>query len=706
VTNIVKAGRYQLLDELGRGAMGVVYRAHDPVIGREVAVKTMHLMTGDSNLTRPELIHRFQTEARAAGILTHPNIVVVYDAGEEDGLFFITMELVEGRSLHQLLESHQAFPMARAIRIMEQACSALDYAHKHNIVHRDIKPANLMLADDDTLKITDFGTAKILRFNMTQTAHVIGTPSYMSPEQIKGKPVDGRSDIFALGVILYEMVTGEKPFPGENITTVIFKIINEEPIPPRKLDPSIHPGLSAVITRALAKEPTARFQNCAEMLSTLRNYRTFGGNYEEDPQATLLASVSQPALGLRAPDGLSRTAPVWPAASKAAPVTAGGHTVYEPKKARLFWPSFWLAILLLGVIGATGYYVLPNARDVWNVVRENLSRPASPGGKASGNPSPANSAPTSDELVNSAPVTPPRPKSAAPPPPTATNKPKQAVNVTGAPAQKSSVDSGASPSRGATPSTALTIQPGTGGVSAPTSPNDGSAAPAAPNLAELKGRIEQRLADAGAANRVHVNHVGNSLILEGRLRPNEHQALINQLRQLPDWAVVSDDILYDDTPIATPMSPGGVPAGNSGISIASNPAQALIFVNGERQSSPTPAALSLAPGKYTIIIRKPNFDPYVTVMEVKQGQTAQVSATLTPRQQAEGGPIGFINVVSATPGDEIRLDGKPTGKRTPSLLEIPPGLHSVAVWHQGSLLLRKNVKIQANMIVQFDAGPK
>src|ERR1700694_3934720 len=273
VSTPTKAGRYELREELGRGAMGVVYRAHDPAIGRDVAGKTMHLSEAGTGRAREELIGRFQTEARAAGLLTHPNIVVVYDAGEEEGIFYITMELVEGRSLQTMLDAHQLFPLPRVMKLMEQVCSALDFAHQRNVVHRDIKPANLMLTVDDTVKITDFGTAKILQFGTAQTSHVMGTPSYMSQEQVKGKPVDGRSDIFSLGVILYELMTGEKPFPGENITTVIYKIINEEPIPPRSLDSSIHPGLSAVITHALAKDPTARLQNCQELLAALKNYR-------------------------------------------------------------------------------------------------------------------------------------------------------------------------------------------------------------------------------------------------------------------------------------------------------------------------------------------------------------------------------------------------------------------------------------------------
>ncbi len=681
VTSQTKAGRYQLLGELGRGAMGVVYRAHDPVIGREVAVKTMHLTLGDSNLTRPELIQRFQTEARAAGILTHPNIVVVYDAGEEGGLFYITMELVEGRSLLALFEGRQTIPMPRAIRILEQACSALDYAHKHNIVHRDIKPANLMLTDDDTLKITDFGTAKILRFNVTQTAQVIGTPSYMSPEQIKGKPVDGRSDIFALGVILYEMVTGEKPFPGENITTVIFKIINEEPIAPRKLDPSIHRGLSAIITRALAKEPTARFQSCAEMLAALRSYRNLGGNYGDDPRATLLDANGQSGLALRP------AAPL-PAATNTVPLTTMGHTVYESPKPRRFWPTLWLALFLLGVIGVTGYYVLPNARDVWSVVRSNLSRPANP----------ANAAPAGATPVSPAPVTPSRTKSANPPVIPPASKPQKSTNAGSTPQKKTKAEGVASPGKDSATSTAQT-----GTVPAPPGSQPGdSAAPPAANLAELKGRIEQKLADANIASRVHVSVVADGLVLDGHLHPAEHQMLLNQLRQLPGWANVTDDILYDNSSITSPVGPAGTPTDSTGISITSQPDHAFIFINGERQDGTTPVTLSLAPGKYNLILRKPNFASYLSQVEVKQGETAQVNVTLSQRQQSEGSAFGFVNVTSTPPGAEIHVDGKPNGQHTPSQIVLPAGQHTIALWSGGKVIYRRNVIVQANQVAQFN----
>src|SRR5579859_4454644 len=194
-----KPGRYEVLGELGRGAMGVVYRAKDPLIGRTVAVKTIRLSEEGTGLSHAQLVERFQTEARAAGLLTHPNIVVIYDAGETDGLYYITMELVSGKSLQSLLDCGEKLPLPRLLRIMEQVCSALQYAHDNKVVHRDIKPANIMLGADDLVKITDFGTAKILQCGAAQQTGTSGTPSYMSPEQVKGKAVDGRTDIFSLG---------------------------------------------------------------------------------------------------------------------------------------------------------------------------------------------------------------------------------------------------------------------------------------------------------------------------------------------------------------------------------------------------------------------------------------------------------------------------------------------------------------------------
>jgi len=273
---LTKAGRYQIVAELGRGSMGVVYQGFDPVIGRTVAIKTM-LVEGMPSSEFEEYKARFQREAQAAGVLTHPNIVTVYDFGEDNGVLFLAMEFLEGKSIQQLVEKHTVMPIETIVPLFEQICSALDHAHQNKIVHRDVKPANIMILDSGLVKVTDFGIAKVLSMGMTQAGQILGTPNYMSPEQVKGRQIDGRSDIFSLGVILYELVTGERPFGGQNITTVIYKIINENPISPRELDASIHPGLCYVIAKALAKDPEERYQTCRELADDLRNYKNLGG---------------------------------------------------------------------------------------------------------------------------------------------------------------------------------------------------------------------------------------------------------------------------------------------------------------------------------------------------------------------------------------------------------------------------------------------
>jgi serine/threonine-protein kinase len=385
-----KAGRYELQNEIGRGAMGVVYKALDPLIGRTVAVKIMRLDELAGGTPRPELLARFHTETRAAGLLIHPNIVIAYDAGSGDvpsdvpsdapgndpgavpnkvssevpnhHLFYITMEYVPGRSLLAMMEERQTFPLPRLLRIMEQACSALDYAHQHNIIHRDVKPANILLGELDTVKITDFGTAKILELGATETGHIIGTPSYMSPEQVKGRPVDARTDVFSLGVILYELVTGEKPFPGKNVTTVIYKIVNEDPIPPIVRDASIHPGLNAVINKALAKQPEERYQSCGELFTALRNYREAlvgqAPTLTTRPPASTLSRLPSASLASRG------TLPSLPAATTpAAPLVSSRRRHPMPPQTKKSG-QVWLALLVFIILGTVGYFSWPQIRDL------------------------------------------------------------------------------------------------------------------------------------------------------------------------------------------------------------------------------------------------------------------------------------------------------------------------------------------------------
>lgn len=259
-----RIGRYELVSELGRGAMGIVYRARDPRIGREVAVKTIKLGDHADANEIGELRERLFREAQSAGRLSHPGVVTIYDVDEQDGLAYITMELVEGRRLSDFgaesLGDEEKFALAS--ELVERVGSALDYAHGRGIVHRDVKPSNIMVTDDG-IKIMDFGVARIASSQLTHTGTVVGTPNYMSPEQVRGDVVDGRSDQFSLGVVVYELLTGEKPFEGDGIATTFYNIVHTEPVAPRRLDPAILPAVEAVVLRALAKDPADRFDSCS-----------------------------------------------------------------------------------------------------------------------------------------------------------------------------------------------------------------------------------------------------------------------------------------------------------------------------------------------------------------------------------------------------------------------------------------------------------
>ena len=264
-----KLGRYQILREVGHGAMGVVYEATDPNIGRKIALKTIRAGTLGTNAE--EVAKRFKNEARAAGVLNHPNIVTIYDADEQNGILYLAMEFLDGATLDVLLHAQRTMKADQAVDISRQVCAGLEYAHSRGVVHRDIKPGNIMISAAGAVKITDFGIARTANA-MTMTGQVLGTPNYMSPEQVVGKTVDGRSDLFSVGVMLYEMVTGERPFDGQSITTIMYKIVHETPVAPNKLDQTIPSGLSRIIEKCLAKSPEERYQSAAEVSSALQNY--------------------------------------------------------------------------------------------------------------------------------------------------------------------------------------------------------------------------------------------------------------------------------------------------------------------------------------------------------------------------------------------------------------------------------------------------
>jgi serine/threonine protein kinase len=297
-------GRYRIVGELGRGAMGVVYRATDPAIGRTVAIKTIRIRDIDGEQERDRLRERLFREARSAGVLSHPNIVTIYDMDEDDAVAYIAMAFVNGPTLETILASNEPLSGARMLRILRQAALALDYAHSKGIVHRDVKPANIMTDEDGSVKITDFGIAKFAAtaHKSHETGSVSGTPNYMSPEQVQGHEVDGRSDQFSLAVIAYEILTGERPFPGEQLSTIIYKIVAEEQAAAHRLNGTLTPRINEMLRKALAKDPVARFATCSNFVGALelacaesRGWTTLAAG----------ASAEQPTIAVEIPPALA-----------------------------------------------------------------------------------------------------------------------------------------------------------------------------------------------------------------------------------------------------------------------------------------------------------------------------------------------------------------------------------------------------------------
>ena len=265
-------GRYQIEKELGKGAMGVVYLGRDPKINRVVAIKTMALSQEFEEDEIADVKERFFREAETAGRLNHQNIVTMYDAGEEHDLAYIAMEFLKGKDLVPHTKPDHLLPLPQVVSIIARVADALAYAHSNNVVHRDIKPANVMYEpESDQVKVTDFGIARITDSSKTKTGMVLGTPSYMSPEQLSGKKIDGRSDLFSLGVTLYQMLCGQLPFVGDSMAQLMFKIANETHPDVRSVNPAVPDALVVVIDRALCKDIEQRYQSGDEMARDLRN---------------------------------------------------------------------------------------------------------------------------------------------------------------------------------------------------------------------------------------------------------------------------------------------------------------------------------------------------------------------------------------------------------------------------------------------------
>ncbi|HVA94005.1 MAG TPA: protein kinase [Candidatus Dormibacteraeota bacterium] len=399
--NPQKIGRYEIIEELGRGAMGTVYRAKDPAMDRVVAVKTIISVVLDG-VQGGEFRERFFREARAAGSLAHPGIVPVFDVGEQDGLPFLVMEFVKGQTLADMVKNGERLSLDRVREIGQQIAQALSYAHQRGVVHRDIKPANILMTSREAYgierpKITDFGVAKLAEGQTTMTGQLLGTPAFMPPEQFTGAAVDGRADIFSLGVVLYLLATGEQPFPGESMTSVSYKVVHTNPVPPCKLNPSLSADLDRVIMKCLAKSPEDRYQTGDALAADLGEPRK--GNTPppaESPAFRATQMGHDPNATLVEPTGVAGTATGVPGTAAAVTGPVAPLEQPQPTAAKAGSRNWALVLVPLLVVFALagGWYVLhSHAKTAVETAANPSSTPGTPAETGTASPEmPANPA--------------------------------------------------------------------------------------------------------------------------------------------------------------------------------------------------------------------------------------------------------------------------------------------------------------------------
>ena len=448
-------GRYEIVEELGRGAMGSVFKARDPAVGRLVALKTIH-STALEGAQAEEYRARFYREARASGVLAHPGIVPVFDVGEHEGAPFLVMEFVDGRTLADVMKKGERYTLDRVCEIGQQIAEALGYAHRQGVIHRDIKPANILMTSREVYgaerpRITDFGIAKLVASEITTTGQLLGTPSFMPPEQFTGAPIDGRADLFSLGVILYSLATGEQPFPGETMTAVSYKVVYTEPVPPAKLNPAIPARLEAVILKCLAKSPAERYQTGEELAQDLAALRANAGATAMHAEAPMAAvGGSDVTLGPTAgASNIQRAPQTVQAATKPAGPPGPKPAAKKPGKAVRFETVFavvLLSVAAVGVAAAGGWFWLQHRKQAAPPQQQVTAVPATQPqqGSPAAAPEPAVQTPTPSTAANpgNSPAAAPAPRAAKPsaakpsaakttpssPPPVAAAAPPPAAN--------------------------------------------------------------------------------------------------------------------------------------------------------------------------------------------------------------------------------------------------------------------------------------
>jgi predicted Ser/Thr protein kinase len=689
---IETVGRYEIIGELGRGAMGVVYKAKDPTIGRTVALKTMRLDV--HGLDAAEMVRRFQNEARAAGVLSHPNIVTIYDAGECEGIFYIAMEFIQGTTLHEMLHEQHILPTDEVIQYSRQICKGLDYAHSHGIVHRDVKPANIMITANGTVKIMDFGIAKA-GGSMTSTGQVLGTPNYMSPEQVKGRPLDGRSDLFSFGVILYEMLTGEKPFVGQNVTTIIYKIVNENPIAPRDLDVTVHPGLSSIVTRALAKSPEDRYQSGADLVRELENFKVAGAPLHatskmaagHSPAASAPAMAAEKTLVLQARpatksiangngNGTRATQPTPPPVKKALPVRRPDTFIHPGYRKVLFAAATLIVVLGTALVSYAYMRSRSTMRQLEAEMKAEQAARQQQAFAQAATSVPATVAPARpatqeviarDTLVKFVKAKSPASGATLPPPP----PPVKTQKAT------------ASPNQVYTQQSELQVNSKPQGAKV-----------------EIDGWSEPNWVTPFTASHLAAGYHTIAFTKPGYLTKTQ----------------AAESAVGKSMQVFAELSPAV-----STLVITSNPAGANIWVDGRDSGKLTPAQLTVEPGPHRVVVRKQGFKDVTGDENVGEGQTVSFSPVLLSVNQltenANGGGLlkkmfgndtsvpegkGLVHIRTDPEGATIIVDGKPAPRKTNARWPADPGVYSILLQMDGYKPVQRNIRVQPGKVVNLD----
>jgi serine/threonine-protein kinase len=597
-----RIGRYKIVRELGRGAMGIVYHAIDPNIGRPVAIKTIQIGGGRKDEEHERLRERLFREARSAGILSHPGIVTIYDVEQQGELAYIAMEYVDGPTLDQLLSEPQPLAPNRIFSILAQTAAALDYAHGKGIVHRDIKPANIMIAADGTAKITDFGIAKINTSDQfTMTGSIVGTPHYMSPEQVQGQPVDGRSDQFSLSVIAYEMLTGEKPYTGEHLTTVVYKIVAEDPMAPHRINPSLGGGIDTALRKGLSKRPDARYKTCSEFIESLEKACAGARNWKPLPRG---GSLTEPTLVDNAPST------AMPAARRT--VRSGDTTTVERTARRKpgFLPFLAAILMAAALLALIGWQAGPwqGSAPAQTAHNEDDSTAATP------TPTPATAPVTS--AASSGPTTPPSTPVAG------DAKPSALGTRPAEPATQAKEDSGVT-AKSAPPEDVP--RPVTQTASPPELPRKGtSTAPSGARQLSAGPQPIQLVTSPGSATVTLDGRPDESCTTPCAINasPGRHTLAFT----LPGYQIEHRQVDIGGSPLEMPVvilhSQAGV------LLLSSIPPGAAILVNGKAVTEVTPARLTLSPGTYRITLEK-NGASSVNTVDIKNGDTRLLKVTLS-----------------------------------------------------------------------------